>query len=190
MNLVDIKAALSAWVVSASGLPADQVVWSKKSLGLKLPEPYVVLSARSLKQIGQAQIRREERDPDDMYEEEVAEGEELRISADSWSDLTVRIQAFGEDALGLLETVKAKVVLPSIRDALVAANIGLNDLGPVTEEGGVPDQARAVMEVVASVADTVSELEGYIDWATIEDNLSDPPSVVDVDTAAEAPPSG
>jgi hypothetical protein len=188
MNLATIKEALSAWVVAASGLPDEQVVWSKQSLGLRLPEPYIVLSAKGLRQIGQAQIRREARDPDE--EQYIEPGEELRYSADSWSDLSFRVQAFGDDALGLLETVKAKVVLPSIRDALVAANIGLNDIGPVSEEGGVPGPGvgpRAVMDAVASVADTVSEYEGFIDWATIENQMESPSSYVDVDVSPGEP---
>jgi len=181
--LADLKAALSAWVVAATGLPAERVVWTRQTVDLRLPQPYATLAINSIRQNGQPQIRTEER-TEEMY---VAEGEELVVYADTWHDLSVRVQAWGEDPVSALIDVQNKVALPTIQAALRAANIGLTDLGAVVELGGVPGPGpgpRASVEIEMSVANTVSEYCGYWDWVTVADHLMTPTTYVDVNEPA------
>jgi len=181
VNLATIKAALSAWVVAATSYPAEQVVWTQQTVDLRLPQPYVTLAINSIRQNGQPQIRTEERTGT------VAEGEELVVYADTWHDLAVRVQAWGEDPVSALIDVQSKAALPTIQAALRAANIGLGDWSDVTELGSVPGPGpdhRALFTIKMSVANTVSEYCGYWDWVTVADGLMTPTTYIDVNEPA------
>jgi hypothetical protein len=111
----------------------------------------------------------------------------LVVYVDTWHDLDVRLQAWGEDAVSTLADVQSKAALPTIRAALRAANIGLSDWGAVLELGGIPGTGpgpRAVQEIKMSVANTVSEYCGYFEWMTVADNLMSPTTYIDVNEPA------
>jgi len=183
VTLADLKAALSAWVVSVSDVPADQVVWTQKVLGLKLPPPYFTLRVLNLRQIGQPQQQTVTLDPapsmpDYPLEVQSECSYEFSFSVTAWA---------GDDSTDLLLDVQAKAALPSIRRALRNAGVGLGELEQVVEHGGVQpgESARASMDCTAFVRMVVTEELSAIETVRVTDNTITPPETFDVTVEAE-----
>lgn len=186
MNLADLKAALSAWVVSASEVDAEQVVWTQKMIGLRLPPPYFTLRVLSLRQIGQPQQQTVVLDPVPpipTYPMEVQSecSYEFSFSITSWA---------GDDSTDLLLDVQAKAALPSIRRALRNAGVGLGLLEEVVEHGGVqgPNElgGRASMDCTAFARMVVTEELSAIDRVSITDSTITPPETFEVAVEVES----
>lgn len=186
MTLADLKAALSAWVVSASEVSADQVVWTQKMIGLRLPPPYFTLRVVNLRQIGQPQQQTVVLDPapsipDYPLEVQSECSYEFSFSVTAWA---------GDDSTDLLLDVQAKAALPSIRRALRNAGVGLGELEQVVEHGGVQGAnelgGRASMDCTAFVRMVVTEELSAIETVRITDNTITPPETFDVAVEAES----
>jgi hypothetical protein len=180
VNLTAIKTAISAWVVAASGVDAELVVWTQKMIGLRLPPPYFTLHLAALRQIGQPQQQTVTLDPEPDPPEYP-----LEVQVENSYELTFTIQAWGgEDPTSLLLTVQAGAALPSIRRALREAGVGLGELEQVEEHGGVQGAndlgPRASMDCTAFVRGLVIEELPAIETVRITDNVITPPETFDV----------
>lgn len=180
MDLADIKAAISAWVVAASGLEVGRVVWTQKMIGLKLPAPYVTLHLAGLRLIGQPQQSTVTLDP----EPEIPDYP-LEVRSEASYELTFTVQTWGgADPTALLLDVQAKAALPTIRRALRAAGVGLGELEQVEEHGGVQGAnelgPRASMDCTAFVRGLVTEDLSAIETVRITDNVITPPETFEV----------
>lgn len=176
MTVAAFKAALSAWVVAATGLEASRVVWTHKEIGLGLPMPYVTLAINNEHQIGEARRSTVERvdDPSAPEDERVQPGEELEHLVETSHELLVTMTAWDEDPFTLLLDVKRKASLPTIRDALREARVGLGECEDVQEKGGVREPC-ATMQVHCFIRLTASEYLTYIETAEATLAFATPP---------------
>ena len=109
-------------------------------------------------------------------------GEELYVRARGPREFELTIQAFSDTPVGLssavatLEAVRARFELPSVREALSNAGIGVARFAPIQKIGGVVGsttfEPRARMLVSGFLASEVSETATYIETA---DLVEDPP---------------
>lgn len=171
MTPTSIEAALHAWVVAGTGLPANQVHFAQQDA--PQTRPMVTLRVMSVRTIGQDWINVED-NPDSDGDD----GEEILILARGTREAVISIQAFGADAVGsaapraLLEKLAARSRFPSLRDALDAANIGLAPLGAVLSMDGVIGSSsfdpRATLEARIFITSEVSETATYIESVELE----------------------
>ena len=169
MTWADILEALRVWVASASGVTA---IFARQE-GARPASPYITISV-STRRIGQDWLDVEDADTPTA-------GAEIVHRARGQRELTITLQAFGgpvgETApAALLELVQAKSILPTPRDALNAAGIGIGTFGPVrvfdTLRNGDVLETRASMEVRGFIASEVSETGTYIETVDLDGTVS------------------
>jgi hypothetical protein len=173
LDLAAVKAALKEWIVATSGLPDEQVIWDHKKVDRGLPEPYIILDIKSLRQVGQPRVQQFTRPTPGQYDDPILPGEEIEIRTETSHELLILVQGWAEDPISLLQPVRRNCALPSIRRGLRNAGIGVGELRTITEIGGVQDP-RAVMDVKLFLTDTVSEFIGYIETVEITDHIAVP----------------
>lgn len=170
-----IEDALHAWVVAASGLAASSVLWSD----YEQPRPsgaYIALRLSNVRQIGQ-----------DWYHvtnaPAPAAGAEIVTTVWGKRAATLTLQAFGGAPTGttspaaLLDAVRTKATLPTIRNAINVAGVGIAQFGPVqVVSAGLGSSAfepRAVMPVELNLTATASEFATFIETVEITDEITD-----------------
>ncbi len=168
-----VENALVAWALAGSGLAAGQVVWADQP-GAKRPEgQYIALNPIALVAQGHDWLEVEENE-----ESTGDDGEEIRHVGRGVRQLTLSLQCFGGAGTGvasaqaLLEQLRAKSVLPTPADLLLAGGLGLAEFGSVRRVGSVINTAtfepRAVAEARFHLASEVSELGTYIETVLVE----------------------
>lgn len=160
VSWTDIEDALRAWVLSASGLEDDHVIWSQQG-GPRPSAPFIALQTFTMKNIGQ----------DWVDIEDAAEGE-VEMKARGVREVTLVAQCFSEDATGaaaaamLLNQVVSAARLPSNVAALNAAGVGLARFEPVQTISGVIGstdwEPRATVSVRFFITSELSEPGTYI----------------------------
>lgn len=171
MNWATIEAAIAAWVRSASGLSDDgSVRWGEQNAA-QSARPMIILRAMAVRGIGQDWVNVEDNPAPE-------EGEEILNIARGYRELTISIQCFAASSTGsssaraILENVRSRATLPTIRQALADAGVGLAPIGPVIAIDGVLGSARfeprATLEVRAFLASEVSEVGTYIEIVQAE----------------------
>ena len=162
--------ALRVWVATASG--TTTIFWQQE--GARPASPYITIRV-TLRRTGQDWLD---------VEDAVApvEGAEIVHYARGTRELAVTLQAYGGSAVGasapaaLLDLVQAKAILPTARDALNAAGIGLGTFGPIQVvdilRNGDVLEPRAVMEVRGFVASEVFETGTFIETVEAEGTVS------------------
>lgn len=181
MNWTTIERALHAWAVSSSGLPADRVIWSLQSGGRPAP-PYLVLRIMSLVPTGQDWVGVT------TVSNPVA-GQEIEHKQRGGRRGVLSLQVFASPATGvmaavsLLEQVIGKSRLPTVRDILATAKIGLGSFEPITsldELIGSTLECRAVVEVpIFTVAET-TEFGTNVETVEVTNQIPDPDVVFQV----------
>lgn len=161
-----LEDAVRTWVVAATGLAADRVYFSSQDLPISELAPRVSILLGDLVNIGQ-----DSRDHD--YDPSRPAGQEIEITAKGMRELVVDLQAFapltvggGTTARSLLSTAQAVLSLPSIRDALNAAGLGVLEQGNVQripQPKNATTEDRATLSVRFAVSQSVSERTGYIE---------------------------
>jgi hypothetical protein len=168
------QAALSAWVIAATGLDDARVVWTGKAIGLGLPPPYVTFNFQTVRQIGQPRLSTVEREA--QYADP---GEELESLVETSHESVVTLTAWAADPTPVLLDIQRKASLPSIRNALRAAGVGLAECRLITESNGVVD-GRAAMSVRLYTRETVTEYLTYVSTAEAT-NTTDLPVTLTLD---------
>lgn len=171
MNLATIQEALRGWVVAASSLPDGCVAWGHETIGRGMPQPYITMQLRSLRQIGHPEVTHAE------IEGTPDAGAEIEVTSSTTLELIVALQAFADDPVGLLQSVRNAGSAPALRATLRDAGIGLADFRAVFEFGGVQGQgngSRGAAELRCYVRDTATERLGYIETVEITDHVTDP----------------
>lgn len=177
---VALEDAVHAWVVSGSGLTAARVLWAQQ----RAPQPgaaYISLRILGLRQVGH--------DWTDVVDNPTpTAGAEILHRARGVRELTLGLQCFAAAATGtagavaLLEAVRAAAALPTRRDALRAAGLGILGFGSVTSIDGFVGghgifEPRATLDVRCHVASQVSEAGTFIEFVEVE-RLAPAPSQV------------
>lgn len=171
-----VEDALRAWVVAGSGLPDAKVLWSAQDMPRPIA-PYAVVRVTSLRGVGQDWL-----DVEDNPDSTGSDGLEIVQKARGIRRCTLGLQYFADaatgslGAVGVLDAVASASRLPSIREALTAAGIGLADLGQARSLDGVLNRAhlepRAVADHVFYLASEVEEFGTIIETAAVEGTLT------------------
>lgn len=164
--MIDFTAAenaLHAWVTTATGLGAQQVVWPG---GPRPVGAYVALRITGMTAIGR----------DSAVAERAATptpGAELTMRITGARSARFGLQAFGAAGKSLLDRVVAAAARPTVRQALRVAGVGLGPIGAINVLDGDRDglfEERAVLDIVIHVGSADSEAATYIQHVEIAEN--------------------
>lgn len=161
-----IEDALVTAVVAATGLAADRVRWAEQGLPRPASGAWISLRLLSLEETGPDWVDVEEA-------EAPVDGAEIEHTSRGWRVGTLSVQCFAGDATGastsvaILERLRAKLPLPTVADALAAANVAVVGRGPVRNAAALINstvfEPRAVIELRFTAASEVTETGTYIE---------------------------
>lgn len=160
INFNAIDTILYNWVVLYSGV---STIW-QNSNGPKPDLPFVTLRRQSLESVGHGYVS----DPDDSG---IA-----KISGDR--DMTVNLQAYGDNAFGVLEDLWNVRLVDASQELLYAGGLALIDQLALTNITGLNDleyEERATMDLMFRFVSQRTGVDvGLIEEANIEGDLKDP----------------
>jgi len=168
MNFTAIENALRAWVLTASNLDEQHVIWSNQD-GNRPSGDVITLKLGDGIPLGAFDAIEEKTDLARPA------GQEVELQVQGPREMVLAIQCFTDSDSGdataraVLSTVQTKARLPSIAAALEAAGVSIFDLGRVQYVpaiNGTDFEGRAVLEVRLYVVDTASEFTSYV--STVE----------------------
>lgn len=162
-----IEDALHAWVMTATGLAGDHVIWLNQDVPRPL-DPYCTLKMESQDLDGAFdQI-------EDFTDLTRPAGQEVELRVTGWRELFVQVEAFSHTVSGdgtakdMLDNVQTKLAFPSIRQLLNVAG-----LGPAFDRGtirNVPQllgtsrfESRAIVTIGFWYALVMSDYTTYIE---------------------------
>lgn len=171
-----MQTALSAWVVAASGLDADDVLWAySKYQGGSRPTstPHITLRLGPSVIVGMdgLQITTDLTRP---------VGTEVQIATTALRRIVVRLQAFGgtpdggDSAFAMLCKVRDRLRLPSVRDPLAAAGFSPYDPGAVMDVSFIDStrfESRAQCDIGFYVDASESDYVGFIEHVQITEEI-------------------
>jgi len=170
VTYLDIENAVRAWVLDSSELDPACVYFADQPYPVSEVRPRIAIRLGALVPIGHDWLGQ-------TYDPTRPAGQEIEYSSKGARELSISLQAFapttvggGDTARELLERVFGRLVLPSIRDALNAAGIGILRTGAVQRTPtlvGTLNEDRSVGELVALVSSSYSERVGYIERAEV-----------------------
>lgn len=165
-----LENALRTWVKTGSGFADDKVIWADQDA----PQPsgnYITLRIGDVSPVGPDELR--------TYTHADADpGEEIELQAIGMREFVVSVQAFGTPTSGdgtareTLLNVLGALRLPSVRNALVAADLTPYQAGPVQNLSTLVQtkfESRAALEVWFYTSSAISEFTGYIESVEITD---------------------
>lgn len=158
-----LQAAIHAWVVAGSGLVAGKVIFEEQN-GNRPAEPFVGITFGTLAPLGLDELTH-------VYNAGGAAGAEITQTVRGMRTLVVRLQCYADPiganaAHATLSKVQAALALPTVKDALVVAGLGLAGMGSVVPLGkvlGTTWKGRAVLDVSFNVSETVSATTTFIE---------------------------
>lgn len=161
-----IEDAVRAWVLAGSGLAGDYVYFADQDLPTSELAPRVSIRIGDGNRVGQAALQHD-------YDVGRPLGQELEFKAQQMLEVVVDLQAFaptttgaGTTARSLMHAVLAALALPSVREALNAAGLGVLEEGSVQRVPQVrsaENEDRAVASVRLLVKQQATERIGYIE---------------------------
>lgn len=176
LDYAAMQTALSAWVVAASGLDADDVLWAySKYQGGPRPTltPHITLRLGPSIIVGQDGLTT-------SVDLTRPAGTEIELKTTALRRLVVRLQAFGgtpdggDSAFAMLCTVRDRLRLPSVRDPLGEAGFSPYDPGAVMDVSFIDStrfESRAVCDVGFYVDASESDFIGFIEHVQITDEI-------------------
>lgn len=177
-----VEDALHNWVVVGSGLDTQHVIWSRQSAPRPTP-PYIAMSIANISQVGQDWIKVE----DNVGGEA---GEEVIHKARGQRKISLSLQCFGGESSGdassysVLELVRSKSRLPTIRDSLRNAGVGILSIGQITSLDGIVGvvkfEPRATLESLLILSSEVTELGTYIETVKVTNEITDNTFTVEI----------
>lgn len=165
MTREQLENAVRAWVRPASGLTEDQVYFGRQNVRRGETAARIIILFGDFVPRGVARL-------DHEYDAGQPNGQEIEYSATETGELTVTLQAFAPDTVGnatpaeLLKKCAGKLRLPSYRDALNAAGLGVLEVLPVQELPQVVSgewEGGAFLEVRLALVQVETERTGYIE---------------------------
>jgi hypothetical protein len=171
LNWVAIEDAIRAAVLTSTGLAAGKVLWGDQDDNPPT-KPFVKIRLGDLNPVGLPSLNWDFTGSSTSTPTGPATpGEEIAFRSESQNELPVEIQVFTEATVGgtTARTIAAKLKgdlgLPTIRNALNAAGLGVLNVGSVRWVPAVRNanfEGRAVLDVLFSLCATASEKTGYI----------------------------
>jgi len=164
VNITELENAIRAWVLSTTGLDPSRVWFSDQpvpSPAISSSSPRITIGVSNSRKVGQDELRH-------TFDSSRPAGQEIEYQAIGPREVTVSLQAFAADgsSFELLETARTGLRLPSVRDALNAAGVGVlreGDVRSLFAVRGTTYEDRALLELVVLVSSSAVERLGYID---------------------------
>lgn len=167
VTISEVENAVRAWILSTTGLDGSRVWFAQQpvpSPAIDSGEPRITIDVGDLRPIGQDELRHD-------FDSSRPAGQEIQYTAIGPREVTVSVQAFAEEGAGeLLERAMTGLRLPSVRDALNAAGVGVLRVGTVRRLSvvrGTTYEDRALLEVVLQISSSAVERIGYFDRVEI-----------------------
>lgn len=168
MNLTTAENAIHSWLVAATGLSADRVVWAHQP-GTTRPSPSLTMRVLSLTGVGADGVTH-------TFDPVAPAGEEITFTTEGRRVLSVSVQAFSDVVSGsgtaheYLSRAHAALALPTTRDALRTAGLGAFNPGAITDLSALREtrfQSRAAMTVQFHCVDSATGRTTYIETAEV-----------------------
>lgn len=144
-----IEDAVRAWVVAGSGLDEQMIFFADQDLPISELAPRVSIRVGDGARVGQSALTHE-------FDAGQPLGQEVMFTTKQMLEVTVDLQSFaptttgaGSTARSIMHAVLASLSLPSVREALNAAGLGVLEEGSVQR---VPQPRSAVYEDRATAA--------------------------------------
>lgn len=175
INFEALENAIRAWVQPASGYIDDLVLFGDQDTDAPAGDHILIRVGDLLHRGSTPAVKRS------LTAGSPPAGEEITQTVSGARELLVSIQAFTQATMGnasakaVLSKVQAALELPTVREALNAAGLGVQDVGDVT---GVPEyfgadlEGRAVLDVRFMLVQTGTEKVGYIQTVEVTDLAS------------------
>jgi hypothetical protein len=167
-----VEDAIQNWIVGASGLSEDKVIWSHEG-GPRPEAPYISLLVNTLRPIGHDWL--------DVFDTEDPEpGQEITLKARGHRYCSLSIQCFANNMNGNLGAVAIlNDVISALkfhRYTLTKAGVGIAGFGPVATIGnnriGTALEPRAAVDAQFHLASEVEDFETYIEKVEITNLLT------------------
>jgi hypothetical protein len=174
LNWNTIENTIHAWVVAATGLPADRVIWSQQG-GPRPSTPYISLLTTSITPIG--------RDWGSVKSApEPLPGAELILQSRGHRTCTISIQCFGNGSLEVLGDLAGSIPLFTLQ--LNQGGVGVAGFNPITMIGearlGSFLEPRAVTELQFHVKSDLEIPITFIEKVEITNENRSETTVVDL----------
>lgn len=172
IDLTIVENALHDWIVAATGIPADHVLWADQAFERPSDDaPWVAMRIETIQRIGQDwHVSSDHPAP--------TAGAEILHTVNGNRTATLTIQCFRGSPTGTtrpqayLDAAVMGITLPARRAAFLAAGIGIGEISPIRNIGDVISFARfeprAVVEVTLLLAGTATSTGTYIEIVTLE----------------------
>lgn len=173
---VGIESGIRAWVVAASGIPEDHVIYSTQN-GPRPSAPFIELAFGDIMPLGAVDAIEQ------TYDAGAVSGSEITLTTIGQRELSVVLRAYtsttfgGASARVLLSKLQTSLGVSSVRDTFHAAGVTCFDRGAVQTIPAVLDtrwEGRAQLILRFYVVDTASESSGYITSVELTDQSVDP----------------
>lgn len=173
MNWTTLENALHAWVVSATGYPANRVLWRDQNANAKVAD-HITLHLSGPIVLGTDELK----STTDLLQ---PPGQEVTLAVSGDREWSLQVECFtgqvttSSDAKSILSTLQTVGQLPSKLALLDAQGISLFDLGSVQyapEIREVAFQGRALLLMRFYSRDVASEKTGYIAEVEITDTVA------------------
>lgn len=164
MTIEELENAVRAWVLAGSNLPDGKVIFSDQNGVSPIPGPAAIIRFGDLSPIGVDATSHD-------YDVSRPAGQEIEFTVEGVREVVVEVSFFAADTVGnasaraTASACATAVHLPSIRDALNAAGVGVMQVSAVrwvpSVDGG-KQLGQAVLEARLVLRQTASERTGYI----------------------------
>jgi hypothetical protein len=191
MNHTTIQSALQTCVTAASQLPSAQVLWAWQAYqGGERPtgRQFITLQLGPYVPVGLDYVT----DSTDLTR---PAGSEIKFEAVMPREVNLYLQCFGGtpsgsgSAFATLTRLRDRLLLPSVRAALLAAGVSPFNPGTVRHLPfieGTKLESRAALDINCYVNASESETAGFIDHVSITDKISTPNYTFTVDCSTSA----
>lgn len=161
-----LRESLRTAVVDATELNDNSVFWIGQS-GRVTKRPYATLFVSNVRRVGYDEHTQD-------YDEDRDLGQEIGLGRVGIREFNLSVRAYstqvedlnGESAISLLERLRSRLELESLRDALLEGGIVVFDVGDVVDVGELKDKAwnsDAALELRCRTSAEVTEYTGYIE---------------------------
>lgn len=156
--------AICTALALASGYAESKVVWSNQNLN-EISGNFITMKALGIVGFGLDGINQE-------YNGGAAEGEELTLTHNGPRVVTVSVQAYTVETVGLLtacfvlDNVRTNLKIGTTRDILNEVGLGILDIGDVqnlSDIQGADFEGRAAMDIQFCLIQSAEERIGYIE---------------------------
>lgn len=164
MTIEALENAVRAWVLTASGLPDGKVVFADQNGVSPVPGPAAVIQFGDIDPIGLDETTH-------TFDAGRPAGQEVEFTVAGVREVSVQVSFFSSVTIGdagaraTAAKCQTAVHLPSVRDALNAAGVGVLQVGAVRwvpSVDGARQLGQAVLEARLVLRQTAVERTGYI----------------------------